>query len=308
MKDKGNNAHSLEKKHDDVEQLLARMKHSSVDLHKAIVSVLTRLPLTNDNGTLNSNMINTVWKYKQIVDSLAETSRRWAISKHFIYGVCLPDISDHNNKDYSPVYQRYAAKLPVDQFGELDQEIFESVKGKLIKRRDRLVGDDRLQSIKEFGSAWNNKGEVIKTNAAAHPVLDGYAAVIAGHIDNVVHQELQHSRRDRHVQAFMIAHTRDREEVQWSSEPRLKESHIHIVIALSAPRSRYQMMRLMGYNFDDLTETFDWIAQNSCDEEDMRERADSFLSTLAGAIKNYVIPSDYSGTVPCQVDTLNNEN
>ena len=93
MKDKGNNAHSLEKKHDDVEQLLARMKHSSVDLHKAIVSVLTRLPLTNDNGTLNSNMINTVWKYKQIVDSLAETSRRWAISKHFIYDVCLPDIS-----------------------------------------------------------------------------------------------------------------------------------------------------------------------------------------------------------------------
>ena len=40
----------------------------------------------------------------------------------------------------------------------------------------------------------------------------------------------------------------------------------------------------------------------------MRERADSFLSTLAGAIKNYVIPSDYSGTMPCQVDTLNNEN
>lgn len=298
MKDKGNNAHSLEKKRDDVEQLLARMKHSSVDLHKTVVSVLTKLPLTNSNGTFNADMINTVWKYKQIVDSLAETSRRWAISKHFIYDVCLPDISDSNNEDYSPVYQRYASKLPVDQFGELDQEVFvatnpQKTTGKLVKRKDRLVGDARLQNIKTFGSAWNSAGEVINTDTNSHPILDGYAGVVAGHIDDIVRQELQHSRRDRHVQAFMIAHTRDREEVQWSSEPRLKESHIHIVIAISAAKSRYQMMRLMGYNFDDLTETFEWIAQNSGDEEDMRERADSFLSTLIGAIKNYVVPADY---------------
>lgn len=297
-----NNAQSLEQKSDEIQQLLARMKHSSVDLHKAIVNVLIQLPLSNSNGTLNADMINTVWKYKQIVADLAESSRRWAISKHFIYDVCLPNIVDHNNRDYSPVYQQHAAKLPSDQFGELDQEIFvttdvQNVKGKLVKRKDRLVGDDRLQNIKEFGSAWNNSGEVIKTDENGHPVLDGYAGVVAGHIDNIVSQELQHSRRDRHVQASMAAHARDREEVQWSSETRLKESHIHIVIALSAPKSRFQMMKLMGYNFSDITETFKWIAQNSSDEEDMRARADSFLSTLAGAIKNYVIPSDYSAAL-----------
>lgn len=114
MKDKGNNARSLEKKRGDAEQLLARMKHSGVDLHKTVVSMLTKLPLANSNGALNTDIVNTIWKYKQIVDSLVETSRRQAISKYFVYDIYLPGISNSNNENYSPVYQRYAIKLSVN--------------------------------------------------------------------------------------------------------------------------------------------------------------------------------------------------
>ncbi|WP_251573995.1 hypothetical protein [Limosilactobacillus agrestimuris] len=293
---------NLDKKRKAAEQMLARMKHSSVPLHKAIVDVLTQLPLSQSDGAINVTNVKVAWHYKQIVDDLAESSRRWAISKHYIYDMCLPRIVDVNNPEYSPVYQRYAGDLPGDQFGELEQEIFlktdsKNTTGKLVKRRERLTGDSRLQNISNFGSAWNSTGELVKRDQEGKPVLDGYAGVQAKHIEKIVHDELRHTHRDRHIQAFMIAHTRDREEVGWTSEPRLKESHIHAVIALSAQKSRYQMMKLMGYNFDDITETFSWIKGHSSSAKNMSQRAEAFLSTLSGAIKNYTVPVDYGASL-----------
>lgn len=291
---------SKENDKSDIEKFLLRMKHSNVALYKAIIAVLTQVLQNNSSD----EAFNVACKFKQVVTNLTEVSRRWAISKHFVYDVCLPKITDTNNPDYSPVYQKYAGKLPDDQFGELDQEVFVTIIDQdgnvhetLVKKKDRLTGDKRLQNIKNFGSAWNHSGEVIKTDEKGHPVLDGYAGEVASRVDGIVRRELKHVYRDRHVQAFMSAHTRDLEEVQWSNKPRLKEAHIHIVIALSTPRSRYQMMKLMGYSFDDITEAFIWIQQHSKNSKDMCRRADSFLSTLSGAIKNYVVPTNYGASL-----------
>lgn len=56
-------------------------------------------------------------------------------------------------------------------------------------------------------------------------------------------------------------------------------------------RTRYRMMELFGYSFDDLTETFKWIDQI---DDQRNEWIEAFLETLQGAMQNFVVTKHYS--------------
>lgn len=61
------------------------------------------------------------------------------------------------------------------------------------------------------------------------------------------------------------------------------------MIDMPTRRSRYQMMELLGYNFDDLATTFKWIGQM----DRQVERIDAFLGILQGAMQNFVVTQNY---------------
>ena len=75
---------SKENDKSDIEKFLLRMKHSNVALYKAIIAVLTQVLQNNSSD----EAFNVACKFKQVVTNLTEVSRRWAISKHFVYDVC----------------------------------------------------------------------------------------------------------------------------------------------------------------------------------------------------------------------------
>ena len=301
MKQKKNKEMTLEQKCLLDEQCLARMRHSNKKVHKQITVVLDSLPLRDKNKTPIKKNVDTVWRYKQIVDDLAETSRRWSFSKHYRYDVCLPSIKKPSNVDYSPIYVQYGGPLPHDQFGEFDQESFvttnsQGTQGTLVKWRDRLVGDNRIK-VKSFGTSWNSAGELVKTDSDGHPLRDGFFGLVANYVDQLVKHDLRNQRRDRHIQAAIIAHVRDQQKVVWSSEPQFTGSHVQGVLSLAYPRSRYQIMQALGYNFEDMAVTFAWIKNNSKDPGNMQARANSFLKTLSGAIVNYNVPANYQASL-----------
>lgn len=277
-----------ERKYAIAKKYLKRYSHSSRDLYKAIIDVLP--PLKVPAGTFDLDAINLAIKAGEIMDLLAEPSRTWSISIHWLYSVCNPKITNKSNISYSPIYAEYATQLPLNRFGELDN-LIEEKDGSYVRIGDKLVGDSRFvgNGCEDFGSAWNDDGEVIKRDKDDHPVLDGFVETAARHIESLRELCCKNPRRDRHFAAFLIAHPRDNESNKRDGTVDHKEAHIHAVIDMPTRRSRYQMMELMGYNFDDLTETINWIGGVN----KQNERITAFFGTLQGAMRNYVVTKDY---------------
>lgn len=276
-----------------LKQFLTNMNHSRRPLNNSAIQLFDKLPETDEKYKLAD-------KYMGIVNSLAEMSRHWAANIHWLFTVCSPRITDQDNPQYSPIYEKYACDLPKDQFYELSTEDLvtdrKHPKGFLEPHSNKLVGDKRYAGYSNFGTAWNQKGEVIKTDSRGHPVLDGFALYVYNHVDAVVKSCLTNRHRDRHVQAFMIAHTRDLKMDTLTSIPQHKEAHFHIVLDLPAMKSRYQIMQALGVNFQDYVETFSWIAQSSSGA-DLEKRMDVFFDSLIGMIKNYTIPEHYQAAL-----------
>lgn len=263
-----------------------RYSHSKRALYKAIIEALPPLKI---NGNYDLDAIKLAITAGQIMDQLAEASRTWNISIHWLYTVCNPKITTPNNFKYSPVYVNNATDLPLNRFGELDHIIEKD--GEFARMGDKLVGDARFikNGCGNFGSAWNDNGEVIKRDDNGHPFLDGFVGWIAQHVDSLQELCCKNPKRDRHFRAFMISHTRDDEVNKRDGEIEHKESHVHLVIDMPTRRTRYRMMELMGFNFEDLAVTFRWIKNVG----NHKERISSFLGTLQGSMKNYVITKNY---------------
>lgn len=282
-------------KSDDVEQLFAkasdylkRYSHSNRKLYRAILNVLPPLKV---NEQYSSDNIKLVIKAGKILDLLGEASRTWNISIHWLFTVCNPKIKDQSNPKYSPVYIQHATQLPLNRFGELDHMVTDD-QGNPIRAGDKLVGDDRFidRGCEDFGTAWDDNGDVIKRDDDEHPVLDGFTGWVAQHVNDLQRICCRNPNRDRHFAAFQINHTRDDEENKRNGEVEHKESHSHLVVDMPTRRTRYRMMELFGYNFDDLTETFQWIAKV---KDQRNERIAAFLGTLQGAMQNYVVTKHY---------------
>lgn len=278
---------SPEEKNGKAAKYISRYSHSNRKLYKAIIDAL---PPCKRGNSLDTDAIALTLRAGKIMDLLAESSRTWNISIHWIYTVCNPQIKRDSNVKYSPVYRKYQCELPLNRFGELDR-LVEEDDGSYVRLGDKLVGDSRFigHGSENFGTSWNENGEVIKRDAENHPVLDGFAGLTAQHIDNLQQICCKNPNRDRHFAAFLIAHTRDDEPNKRDGTVDHKEAHIHTVIDMPTRRSRYQMMEMMGYNFDDLTETFKWIKH----ADNKKDRIAAFLGTLQGAMQNYVVTENY---------------
>ncbi|EDX43542.1 P-loop NTPase family protein [Limosilactobacillus reuteri] len=287
MQRKAEHQKSPEEKYVLADNYLKCYSHSSKKLHKAIIDAL---PALKNGKAYNPKAIDLAIMAGKIMDMLAEASRAWNISIHWLYMVCNPKIEKPTNVKYSPIYKRYATDLPLNRFGELDRLVKEK-DGSYVRIGDKLVGDSRFvgKGCEDFGTAWNNDGEVIKRDKNNHPILDGFVGLIAEYVNNLMEICCRNPKRDRHVLAFMIAHTRDDQLNKMDSSVVHKDAHLHLVIDMSTRRTRYQMMELMGYNFNDLTETFKWIKKMDKKEE----RIAAFLGTLQGAMQNFVVTKDY---------------
>jgi hypothetical protein len=279
---------TVEEKYHKALNYFNRYSHSRRGLHKAIIKALP--PLKNENG-YDAVAINLAIKAGKIMDLLSEPSRTWNVSVHWLYTVCNPKIKDDSNPKYSPIYEKHATQLPLNRFGELDHIVEDG--GAFIRIGDKLVGDDRFvgKGCEDFGSAWNENGEVIKRDSNGHPSLDGFADYVAQHVDTLQHLCCQNSKRDRHFAAFLIFHTRDDQVNERDDEVEHKESHCHAVIDMPTRRTRYRMMELMGFNFDDFAETFRWISQMNAQQRIIRIEA--FLATLQGAMQNYIVTKNF---------------
>lgn len=261
-----------------------RYSHSRRKLYKAI---LGSLPPLGSKEMPDAAAVKIAIKAGKIMKLLGEASRAWSITVHWLFTVCNPRIENASNLKYSPVYTEHQTKLPENEFHELDRLVSDDEKG-LVKIGDKVVGDDRFvgKGCERFGTAWDNNGVVIKRDDKGHPILDGFAGCVAEHIDDLQDQCCQNPRRDRHFMAFMICHTRDDEEVKRDGDIQRKGAHIHEVIDMPTSKSRYQMMELMGFNFNDMTTTFEWISKSG----DQRiKRLDTFLSTLQGSMQNFLV-------------------
>lgn len=261
-----------------------RYSHSHRKLYKAI---LGSLPPLGSKEMPDAAAVKIAIKAGKIMKLLGEASRAWSITVHWLFTVCNPRIENASNLKYSPVYTEHQTKLPENQFHELDRLVSDDEKG-LVKIGDKVVGDDRFvgKGCERFGTAWDNNGVVIKRDDKGHPILDGFAGWVADHINDLQDQCCQNPRRDRHFMAGMIGHTRDDEEVQRDGDIQRKGAHIHAVIDMPTSKSRYQMMELMGFNFNDMTTTFEWISKSG----DQRiKRLDTFLSTLQGSMQNFLV-------------------
>lgn len=249
------------------------------------------LPPLKINDQYNSENIDLTIKAGKLLDLLGEASRTWNISIHWLFTVCNPKIEDKVNPKYSPVFRQHTTQLPLNRFGELDHTVMDE-DGNLVQAGDKLVGDNRFvgKGCENYGSAWDDNGLVIKRNIDGHPILDGFTGWVAQHVNNLQEICCRNPNRDRHFAAFQINHTRDDEENKRNGEVEHKESHSHLVIDMPTRRTRYRMMELLGYNFDDLTETFKWIDQVG---DQRNKRISAFLGTLSGAMQNYVVTKHY---------------
>lgn len=266
---------------------IKRYSHSSRELYKAIIAAL---PPLKQGDICNPEAISLAIKAGEIMDLLAEASRTWSISIHWLYTVCNPRIEFKSSPKYSPIYKEYATRLPLNRFGELDH-LIEEPNGSYVRIGDKLVGDSRFvgKGCEDFGASWNQDGEVIKRDDNDHPILDGFTGWVAKHVDDLQQLCCRNPHRDRHFATFLIAHARDDEVNKRDGEVEHKESHVHVVVDMPTRRTRYRMMELMGYNFSDLTATFKWI--KTMDRK--KERIEAFLGTLQGSMKNYEITKHY---------------
>lgn len=279
---------SIEERYEKAKNYLKRYSHSSRKLYQAILKALPPLKV---NDQYDSESIDLTIKAGKIMDLLGEASRTWNVAIHWLYTVCNPKIKKRSNPKYSPVYEEHATQLPLNRFGELDHMVTDE-QGNLIRAGDKLVGDDRFvgKGCEDYGSAWDDNGNVIKRDNNNHPVLDGFTKWIAQKINHLQEICCRNPKRDRHFAAFLSNHTRDDEENKRNGEVEHKEAHSHLVIDMPTRRTRYRMMELLGYNFDDLTKTFKWIDQI---DDQRKERIDAFLGTLSGAMQNYVVTKHY---------------
>lgn len=279
---------SIEERYAKASNYLNRYSHSSRKLYQAILKVLPPLQV---NDQYDEDNINLAIKAGKILDLLGEASRTWNISIHWLFTVCNPKITDQSNPKYSQVYKQHASQLPLNRFGELDHLEMDD-DDKLIRAGDKLVGDDCFvgKGCEDYGAAWDDDGNVIKRDARGQPILDGFTAWVARHVDELQKICCQNPNRDRHFAAFQINHTRDDEENQRNGEGEHKKAHSHLVVDMPTRRTRYQMMELFGYSFDDLTETFKWIDQIN---DQRNERIEAFLETLQGAMQNFVVTKHY---------------
>lgn len=279
---------SIEERYEKAKNYLKRYSHSSRKLYQAILKALPPLKV---NDQYDSENIDLTIKAGKIMDLLGEASRTWNVAIHWLYTVCNPKIKKRSNPKYSPVYEEHATQLPLNRFGELDHMVTDE-QGNLIRTGDKLVGDDRFvgRGCEDYGSAWDDNGDVIKRDTNNHPILDGFTGWIAQKINHLQKICCRNPKRDRHFAVFLINHTRDDEENKRNSEVEHKEAHSHLVIDMPTRRTRYRMMELLGYDFDDLTETFKWIDQI---DDQRNERIKAFLGTLAGAMQNYVVTKHY---------------
>lgn len=273
-----------------IKRKLQNLSHSTKPLYRVIAPLVKRL-LHDMNVQNKEDALEVLNKYIEITTLLSELSRKWAISIHWAFTVCNPKITDTSNPAYSPVYVKHQCSLPPDCFGEMTAK--EVVDDKLISHGDKLVGDNRFTDIANFGTAFNHDGEVIKKDEQGHPVRDGFFGWVTINVDNLITRVTQSPNRDRHAEAFLIAHTRDFDNDERESKPKHKEAHIHVVLDLPRMMSRYQIMEAMGFKFDDFVHAFEWIGENSTDVEDLISRMSSFLASLKGSIKNFNIPQHY---------------
>lgn len=280
---------SIEEQYAKANNYLKRYSHSNRELYRAILNALPSLKI---NGKHDSKNIDLTIKAGKVLDLLGEASRTWNVSIHWLFTVCNPGIKDTSNPKYSPIYMQYAAQLPLNRFGELDHMVTND-DGNLIRIGDKLVGDDRYidYGCDDYGSAWNDNGDVIKRDADGRPVLDGFTGWVAQHVTDLQEMCCRNPKRDRHFAAFQVNHTRDDAESKRNGEIEHKESHSHLVIDMPTRRTRYRMMELLGNNFDDLTETFKWI--DGTDDSSRNDRINAFLGTLQGAMQNYVVTKHY---------------
>lgn len=287
-----NKSASIEERYAKASDYLKRYSHSSRKLYQVILKVLPPLQV---NDQYDEDNIDLAIKAGKILDLLGEASRTWNISIHWLFTVCNPRIKKRSNPKYSPVYEQHATRLPLNRFGELDRMVMDEG-GNLIRAGDKLVGDDRFvgKGCEDYGSAWDNDGDVIKHDARGQPTLDGFTAWVARHIDELQKICCRNPNRDRHFAAFFIGHPRDDEENKRNGEMEHKESHVHLVVDMPTRRTRYRMMELFGYNFDDLTETFKWIDQIN---DQRNERIAAFLGTLQGAMQNFVVTKHYISSI-----------
>lgn len=279
---------SIEERYAKASDYLKRYSHSSRDLYRVILKALPSLKVNNQYSEDN---IDLAIKAGKILDLLGEASRTWNISIHWLFTVCNPRIKEQSNPKYSPVYEEHAVQLPLNRFGELDRMVIDEG-GNLIRAGDKLVGDDRFvgKGCEDYGSAWDDNGNVIKRDANGHPILDGFTGWVAQHVDGLQKICCRNPNRDRHFAAFLSNHTRDDEENLRNGEIEHKEAHSHLVVDMPTRRTRYRMMELMGYNFDDLTKAFQWIEQIG---DQRNKRIEAFLGTLQGAMQNYVVTKHY---------------
>ena len=279
---------SVEERYASAVDYLKRYSHSSRKLYQAI---LKALPPLKTNNQYDSENIDLVIKVGKVLDLLGEASRTWNISIHWLFTVCNPKITKQSNPKYSPLYEQHATQLPLNRFGELDHMVKDD-DDNLIRAGDKLVGDDRFvgNGCEDYGSAWDDNGDVIKQDTDGHPILDGFTGWVAQHVNNLQQICCRNPNRDRHFAAFQINHSRDDEENKRNGEVEHKEAHSHLVVDMPTRRRRYRMMELMRYNFDDLTKTFEWIAQVN---DQRNERIEAFIGSLQGAMQNYVVTKHF---------------
>ena len=270
------------------------MSHSTKPLHRVITSLAKKLLKRLDDEN-QDKILKVLDKYLKVATLLSQLSRKWTFTIHWAFTVCNPKINDESNPAYSPVYIEHQCKLPPDCFGEMSA--LENGQGNLIHHGDKLVGDDRFTNIANFGTAFNEKGEVVKTDEKGHPVRDGFFGWVASLIDGLINRVIQNQKRDRHAEAHMIAHTRDYDVDERESKPKHKEAHIQGVLDLPMLMSRYQIMQALGFNFDDFVEAFKWMDENIQDTDDLIKRMETFLDSLLGSIKNFNIPEHFNASL-----------
>lgn len=302
-------AEAIAKRHKAAAKVLKRYCHTSLPLTESINAVLP--PLEDVNGTPDDDAAKLTLKAGAVLDLLGERSVRWGISIHWLYTVCNPAIFPYiddgkgglmfnPNSKSSPVYANHAAPYPLgDRFGELSH-LDDTLEG-LIEHRDKVVPDKRFidADVWNFGSAWDDDGVVIKTDADGHPKLDGFAGWVANHITILQDKHLAKKHVDGHFRAFMIAHSRDTQECLRNSDSEHTPTHLQIYLDNGGSKiSRRVIMEAMGVNFDDYRETFDWIKKldlPDCDAKQKAARVKAFLSTLESLAKNYECVNAASG-------------
>jgi hypothetical protein len=273
------------------EEILRTYNNSSRALTKSINAAIRLLPIKDAKGDYDMDAVSLIISAGDVLDALADKSIYWAISLHWLYTVCVPRVRDISNPAFSPVWRQVATVFPPDRFGELAR--LDEDGGKLTPHGDKLLADSRYvrSDAWDYGSAWNDNGDVIKADTEGNPILDGWMGSIAKRITDLQNAYLKQCTRYNHFRAFLLGGTRDDMIVKRDAIVIHKPSHAHAYVQTPRQKSRYQIMEAFGVNFDDYTRTFNWIVDAALD--DKPSRVDSFLNSLAGVIKNYIIPDHF---------------